>query len=121
MYERYDEPLATRQVFWARVLRQVALAAGPLVVSLAIGWIGYLTLASLSPIDAFLNAAMILGGMGPVDPLQNDAAKLFAGAYAIYSGVIFLVVAGLILAPFLHRVMHHLHLPSDERDGTNGS
>jgi hypothetical protein len=116
MYERYDEPLASRRVFWRRVFRQVAFTTVPLAASLAVGWIGYMVLAGLSPIDAFLNASMILGGMGPVDPLPNDAAKLFAGVYAIYSGVFFLVIAGLILAPFLHRVMHHLHAPADDTD-----
>jgi hypothetical protein len=81
-------------------------------------------LAGLGPVDAFLNACMILGGMGPVDPLPNDAAKIFAGAYALYSGIFFLVIAGLIFGPFLHRVMHRLHLPDttgDDGDSPNGS
>ena len=115
MYERYNQPVLSRRAFAARVLRHALLAAVLLLVSLGIGVIGYMTLANLGLVDAFLNAAMILGGMGPVDALPTDAAKVFAGVYAIYSGVFFLVIAGLILAPFLHRVLHLLNLdPGDE-------
>ena len=119
MYERYDEPVLSRRSFVARVLRHAALAVVLLLVSLGIGVAGYMALAHLSFIDAFLNAAMILGGMGPVDLLPSDSAKVFAGLYAIYSGVFFLVIAGLILAPFLHRVLHLLNLDSDD-DGRPG-
>ena len=116
MYERYDQPVLSRRAFVARVLRHAALAAVLLLGSLGIGVVGYMALAHLSFIDAFLNAAMILGGMGPVDVLPTDAAKAFAGVYAIYSGVFFLVIAGLILAPFLHRVLHGLNLDTDDED-----
>jgi hypothetical protein len=116
MYERYDQPVLSRRAFVARVLRHAALAAVLLLGSLAIGVLGYMSLAHLGFIDAFLNAAMILGGMGPVDALPTDAAKVFAGLYAIYSGVFFLVIAGLILAPFLHRVLHGLNLDTDDED-----
>ena len=119
MYERYDEPVLSRRAFAARVLRHAALAAALLLASLGVGVVGYMTLAHLSFVDAFLNAAMILGGMGPVDALPTDAAKVFAGLYAIYSGVFFLVIAGLILAPFLHRVLHVLNLDTDA-DGQPG-
>jgi hypothetical protein len=114
MYESYDKPIISRGAFALRVLGQVALALVALGGSLLVGILGYMGLAGLKPVDAFMNAAMILGGMGPVDPLPTDGAKIFAGLYAIYSGVVFLVIAGVILAPFLHRVMHHLHLPSDQ-------
>jgi len=117
MWERYDQPMAPWSVFARRVLRLVLLALLPLFGSLLVGWVGYMVLANLGPIDAFLNACMILGGMGPVDPLPNDAAKVFAGLYALYSGVFFLVIAGLILAPFFHRVMHHLHAPDGPEGG----
>ena len=106
----------SRRAFAARVFRHAALAGLLLFASLAIGVLGYMALAHLGFIDAFLNAAMILGGMGPVDPLPTDAAKVFAGVYAIYSGVFFLVIAGLILAPFLHRVLHLLNLDTDGED-----
>lgn len=119
MYERYDEPVLSRRAFAARVLRHTGLAALLLLASLAMGVAGYMSLAHLSFIDAFLNAAMILGGMGPVDVLNTEGAKLFAGLYAIYCGVFFLVITGLILAPFLHRVLHSLHLDDDE-EGQSG-
>jgi hypothetical protein len=114
VYERYDEPVLSRRAFAARVVRHAALAAVLLLASLAVGVAGYMSLARLSFVDAFLNAAMILGGMGPVDVLPTDAAKLFAGLYAIYCGVFFLVIAGLVLAPFLHRVLHVLNLDTDD-------
>jgi hypothetical protein len=116
MYERYDEPMLSRRAFVARVLRQIAIAAMLLSASLLAGMVGYMGLAGLAPVDAFLNAAMILGGMGPVDVLTSDGAKVFAGLYAMYSGIFFLVIAGLVLAPFLHRVLHSLHLDDDEDD-----
>lgn len=79
-----------------------------------IGMIGYHSLANLSWVDAFLNSAMIVGGMGPVDVLNNEAAKLFAGFYAICSGVIFLSVFGLLVGPVFHRFLHRFHLDAEE-------
>jgi uncharacterized membrane protein len=110
MYEKYSQPIISRRAFAIRVGRQALWALLFIAVSLAIGMAGYAYFGHLAPVDAFLNAAMILGGMGPVDPLHDDAAKVFAGLYAIYCGVVFLVIAGLILAPFLHRVLHRLHI-----------
>lgn len=71
--------------------------------------IGYVSLEKLSWIDAFLNSAMLLGGMGPVNPPQTTSGKLFAGLYALYAGLVFIVTAALVFTPILHRVMHHLH------------
>lgn len=119
MYERYNEPVLSRRAFAARVLRQIGIAAVLLGASLLAGMAGYMGLAGLAPVDAFLNAAMILAGMGPVAELTSDSAKLFAGMYAMYSGIFFLVIAGLVLAPFLHRVLHSLHLDDDE-EGQSG-
>ena len=116
MYESYDEPLLSRTAFLGRVLRHVGIAVVALLISLSIGMAGYIGLAGLAPVDAFLNAAMILGGMGPVDPLTSDGAKVFAGFYALYCGTVFLVIAGLVLAPFLHRVLHRLNLDDDDDD-----
>ena len=76
--------------------------------------IGYHELGNLSWVDSFVNASMILGGMGPVDPLQSDAAKIFAGLYALCSGLIFLLVSAVLLAPILHRFLHHFHLEMEE-------
>ena len=116
VYERFNEPLMSRSGFYLRLLRHMAVSALVLAGSLLIGVLGYTVFAHLGPVDAFLNAAMILGGMGPVDPLPDDAAKIFAGLYALYSGVIFLVVAGLVIAPIIHRLLHYLHLGSDGYD-----
>lgn len=85
-----------------------------LIGSLLIGVAGYMGFAHLRLVDAFLNAAMILGGMGPVDVLSDDAAKWFAGIYALYSGVVFLVVVGVVFAPVLHRILHHLHIDTGD-------
>lgn len=118
MFERYDQPVISSRDFARRVLRQGLIGIVLLTIPLVVGIIGYMALAGLGPVDAFLNASMILGGMGPVDQLPTDAAKIFAGAYALFSGVFYLVIAGVILAPFLHRVLHRLHI--DEGDGQNG-
>lgn len=88
----------------------VLLAVSLLGVSLMIGMAGYHWLAPMGWTDAFLNAAMLLGGMGPVDPLTNDSAKLFAGAYALYCGVVFIATAGLVLAPVGSHILHRFHL-----------
>lgn len=116
MYEKLDAPLISRRAFAARLIRHGAGALLVLLGSLAIGIAGYSALGNLGLVDAFLNAAMILGGMGPVDQLPNDGAKIFAGVYALYSGVVFLLTAGIVLAPILHRVMHYLHLEADKDD-----
>ena len=91
------------------------LALFSLAVWLLLGMFGYHWLAGLPWLDAFLNASMIVGGMGPVDLLTVPAAKLFASLYAIFSGVIFLGVFGLLLAPVFHRFLHRFHLESEEK------
>lgn len=92
----------------------LGLAAALLGVALGAGAFGYHVTEGMPWIDAFLNAAMILSGMGPVEALRTDSGKLFATAYAIFSGVFFLAVAGLTLAPVLHRILHRFHLDQDE-------
>jgi hypothetical protein len=92
------------------VLFHVALAFGTVVVALGAGILGYHVIARLPWIDSLLNASMILGGMGPVDRLDTDAAKVFASVYALFSGLVFIGVLGVILAPFVHRIMHRLHI-----------
>jgi hypothetical protein len=110
-------PLLPRPVFVARLATNGAIAAAMVAVSLAIGVIGYHVTAHLPWIDALLNAAMILTGMGPVDPLPSTAAKLFASAYAIFSGVAFLSIVAVVLAPIVHRFLHRFHLEiEDDRD-----
>ncbi len=110
VYERKREALASRPVFRRRVARHSLVAFGIIGASLAIGTLGYREFAHLDWVDALLNAAMILTGMGPVSPLSTTSAKLFAAAYALYSGIAFLAVTGVLLAPFLHRLMHRLHV-----------
>jgi hypothetical protein len=116
MYERRHEPLASRQDFLRRLTRNAGFALVIFSGSLAVGILGYHFLIGLSWIDALLNASMILGGMGPLDPVQTDAGKIFASFYALYSGLIVLAVAGLIFAPVFHRFLHYFHASLDEGD-----
>ena len=108
-YERHHEPLATHTAFISRLILNFMFAVVLVAISLAGGMAGYHFTEGESWLDAFLNAAMLLGGMGPVSVLQTDAGKLFAGMYALYCGLIVVITAGVILAPILHRVMHALH------------
>ena len=110
MYERHNQPLISRKAFIRRMLTHTSLALGLVIVSLGAGILGYHFLENLSWIDALLNASMILGGMGPVNTLTTNAGKVFASLYALFSGVVFLVVAGLLVAPVAHRIVHRMHL-----------
>jgi hypothetical protein len=89
------------------------VAAGIATGSLFLGMLGYHLLVKLPWVDAFLNASMLLGGMGPIDAPQTSAGKLFAGIYALYAGLVFLIVVGIILAPIVHRIMHRFHWKAD--------
>jgi hypothetical protein len=113
-YEHKRQKLAPLWVFLGRVGRSLALGLAIIAVSLVIGMAGYMYFDNLSVVDAFLSASMILGGMGPVDTLHSDAAKVFAGIYALYSGLLLIVISGIILAPVLHRVLHALHADEEE-------
>jgi hypothetical protein len=113
-FESLKEPLAPPAVFARRMARSMAVAVGLIGLSLIVGVVGYHHLAGLGWVDSFVNAAMILGGMGPVDPLKSDASKVFAGIYALYSGLFLILVAGLVLAPALHRLLHRLHIDSQD-------
>ncbi|MCS7000366.1 MAG: hypothetical protein RML15_06755 [Bacteroidota bacterium] len=108
-YEHRSEPLLPLRLFLRRLAGHGAIALLLLVLSLAIGIVGYHFLEGLSWIDAALEAAMILGGMGPTATLHSTAGKLFAAAYALYAGVAFLVTVGILLAPVVHRLLHRLH------------
>jgi len=114
MYEHQKQPLASREKFVRRLLKNGLIALMILAVSLAIGMLGYHYLEDLSWIDSLLNASMILGGMGPVNPLKTDAGKIFASFYAIYSGVVLLASVGVLVAPIFHRFLHHFHLAEDK-------
>lgn len=111
--ERRHQPVLPRGQFILRLGRWAGVAAGVVIVSLTVGTCAYHFLESLSWLDAFLNASMILGGMGPVDPIKTNAGKIFASFYALYSGLAILSVAGLILAPVVHRFLHKFHVEND--------
>jgi hypothetical protein len=113
-FEHRRQPLLSRGDFLWRFAHSLLLALLSLAVWLLLGMYGYHWLAGLPWMDAFLNASMIVGGMGPVDLLTAPAAKLFAGLYAIFSGVVFLGIFGLLLAPVFHRFLHRFHLDSTE-------
>jgi hypothetical protein len=110
MFEHRTAPLPPFRVFLRRLLRRAALVAVLVGASLGGGVLGYHWLAGLPWIDALLNASMILSGMGPVDELHSDAAKLFASAYALFSGVVFITSVGVVGAPIFHRFLHKFHL-----------
>lgn len=114
MYEHHRQPLASKKVFARRLALNGLIGFLLLGFSLFIGMLGYHLLEHFTWIDSLLNASMILGGMGPVNPLQTDAGKIFASFYAIYSGVILLASVGVLAAPIFHRFLHHFHL-ADER------
>ncbi|HEY0994664.1 MAG TPA: hypothetical protein VGD77_01615, partial [Gemmatimonadaceae bacterium] len=111
MYEHSALPPVPTSRFLARLLRHAGYGAALIALSLAAGTIGFTTLAAQSPIDAFLNAAMLLGGMGPIGDLSraSTGGKLFAAFFALYAGLVFLVLAALLLTPVFHRVLHRFH------------
>lgn len=109
MYESRRQHPLPRTAFARRLLLHLAAAVGLVLASLAAGMFGYVQLEHLSWMDAFLNSAMLLGGMGPVDLPHSEAGKLFAGIFALYAGLVFIATAALILTPIVHRVIHHFH------------
>jgi hypothetical protein len=121
MFENKHEPLLPRKHFFLRLARSAGCAATFVLPSWALGILGYHFFESLSWLDATLNAAMILTGMGPVNPIQTVAGKLFASFYALFSGVVFITTAGLLLAPLAHRVIHHFHLEMESGKPAQGA
>ena len=113
MFEHRNDPLLPSHRFVWRVLGFLSLSAALVGVALGVGVLGYHYLGGLPWIDALVNASMILGGMGPVDPIRSHAGKLFASAYALFSGLLFIGAASLVLTPFVHRVMHKLHMEDE--------
>ena len=116
-FEHRLQPLLTTQEFLRRQLIAIVVSFALLLVWIFLGMLGYHILADLPWVDAFLNTAMIVGGMGPVDLLPSDAAKIFAGVYAIFSGVILLSSFGVLAAPLHHRFLHKFHLDIEDDDG----
>jgi hypothetical protein len=115
MFEHRKQPLLPRHQFIRRLGWSTGVGGVLLMFSLGLGTIGYHELAALKWVDAFLDAAMILSGMGPVSPLKDDHAKIFAGCYAIYCGVALLATTGVIFAPIIHRALHKFHLESNSQ------
>jgi hypothetical protein len=112
-FEGKREPLLPRAEFARRVARSFGASVLLIGVSLAGGMAGYVWFEEMSAVDAFVNAAMILSGMGPLDAPKTTGGKLFAGCYALYSGLVLVLAAGLVLAPLVHRMLHSFHLEEE--------
>ena len=115
MFEHRHEKLLPTHLFLRRVAKYALISFSIILVSLGIGMIGYHVLEEYSWVDSFLNAAMLMGGMGPVNILHTNAGKVFAGFYAMYCGLVELVAIGIFAAPLLHRFLHHFHLESEHK------
>jgi hypothetical protein len=113
-FERHHDELAPVSVFVQRLIGSLAMALALIGLVLLLGIAGYHYLAGFDLVDSLLEASMILGGMGPVNPLVTDGAKIFASIYALFSGLIFIAVMGLVLSPVVHRILHKFHV--DEKD-----
>jgi hypothetical protein len=115
IFEHHSEPLLPRADFLRRQLKHFWIVLLIIGGSLLIGMVGYHFFEGMNWVDSFLNTSMLLGGMGPVGELRTTAGKIFAGLYALYSGIIFLVIAGILFAPIFHRMLHHFHLDEEEK------
>lgn len=113
--EHREAPLLPPGRFVVRLLRFFALAVAVILITLGLGVLGYHFLGKLRWLDALVNASMILGGMGPVDPIATTSGKWFASFYALFSGVVFLGAVGVLFAPILHRFLHHYHLDLEDQ------
>ena len=113
-FEHKAKPLLPRSEYYKRVFRYTLFSILLIVGSLGIGILGYHYINQLSWIDALVNASMILTGMGPLDPLINDAAKYFASFYSIFSGVVFLSTVAVFLSPIVHRFLHKIHISDSQ-------
>jgi len=116
MFEHRADPLLPRPHFFRRQLLHGAASGLLIGAALGLGILGYHAFEKLSWIDSLLNASMILGGMGPVDPVKTEGGKLFASFYALFSGIVFLVAAGVVFAPAFHRFLHRFHLELEDGD-----
>lgn len=110
MYESRGQPLVARRAFVRRIVGHTVVALALAAVSLAIGMTGYMCFEDLTALDAFLESAMLLGGMGPIKAPATEAGKLFAGLFALYAGLVFIAMSALLLGPVVHRLLHRFHL-----------
>ena len=115
MFEHRRQALLPRRLFYTRLARCAAMGMAIILGSLGLGMAGYHWLAHLTWLDAFVNAAMILSGMGPLDPLPSAQAKLFAGVYALYSGLALITSTGIIFSPVFHRFLHKFHIEASKQ------
>jgi hypothetical protein len=109
MFEHRSKPLLPRRQYYLRLARSVSIGLTVIVFALGFGMVGYRAFEGMSWVDAFDNAAMILSGMGPVSSLQTEGGKIFAGCYALFSGLAFFAILGIIFAPAVHRFLHQFH------------
>jgi hypothetical protein len=115
-FERRRQRPLSRRRFAGRMLKAIGLWCVLAVVGLAIGMAGYAGFEGMSLTDSYVNAAMILSGMGPMGELKTAAGKIFAGSYAIFSGLLLIIATGFVLAPIFHRVLHHFHVETQAQD-----
>lgn len=113
-FETLRQPLISRRVFLVRMAWSVVIWFAIMLFGLAVGMAGYAGFEGMNLVDAYLNAAMILSGMGPVSELHTQAGKVFAGTYAIFSGLIIVLATGVVLAPIIHHVLHAFHIDMDD-------
>jgi hypothetical protein len=115
MFEHRTSPLLSRKAFYNRVGKSFLLGFSVIAFALAVGMAGYHFFEKMDGVDAFANAAMILSGMGPFGPLTTTGGKIFAGCYALFSGLVFITVTGILIAPVAHRAMHKFHLEAEKK------
>lgn len=120
MFEHRKTPLLPFEAFLVRLVRHAGMGLAIIVIALGGGMIGYHHFESMTWIDSFANAAMILSGMGPLHPLLTDQGKLFAGLYALFSGLAFITIVGIIFVPIVHRLIHKFHLESPQAGDDQG-
>lgn len=111
MFENQSQPLMTRLQFVLRFLRSAAIGSAIIFGSLFLGMLGYRQFEGMNWTDAFLNASMLLSGMGPISAPATENGKLFAGMYALYSGFVVILASGIVFAPLVHRMLHRFHIP----------
>ena len=116
MFEHRSKPLLPLSAFYWRMARSVGIGLLVIVLALGIGMFGYRSFEQMSWVDAFVNAAMILSGMGPISTLQTAGGKIFAGCYALFSGLAFIAILGIIFAPAVHRFLHRFHVNEAKRE-----
>ena len=116
MFEHKSQPLISSRAYYHRIARSAFAGLALVAPSLALGMVGYHLLEKRTWLDAFLDAAMLMGGMGPVSVPTTEAGKVFAGTYAIFCGLVVILVAGVMMSPIIHRAMHRVHLKEEDGD-----